>query len=121
VTLGQRRGHELAEIYRNAGCFALSSDQEGLAIVILEAMASGLPVVSTRCGGPEMLVQEGETGYFSAVNNAQHFAQRLECVVKDCTMQKRFGLKARDIAERHYSLTAASKPFLDAIHECLPS
>ena len=121
VTLGQRRGHELAEIYRSAGCFALSSDQEGLAIVILEAMASGLPVVTTRCGGPEMLVSEGETGFFSDVNNANEFAQHLEYFVKDCTMQKQFGLRARAIAERHYSLTAASTPFLDAIHECLPS
>src|SRR5947208_2552176 len=40
---------ELRDLYRGASLFLLSSDEEGLGVVLLEAMASGLPVVATRC------------------------------------------------------------------------
>jgi glycosyltransferase involved in cell wall biosynthesis len=117
VVLGPRRGEELAEFYRNAGCFALSSDQEGLAIVVIEAMASGLPVVCTRCGGPEMLVEDGVTGFLSDVGDAEVFARNLETVVTTSKMREQFGLVARRIAEQRYSLSMAGKPFLAVMHE----
>lgn len=49
--------------YAGIDGFVISSHQEGLAIVGLEAMAQALPVVSTRCGGPEEYVIDGETGH----------------------------------------------------------
>jgi glycosyltransferase involved in cell wall biosynthesis len=119
AVLGPRRGKELAELYRNAGCFALSSDQEGLAIVVIEAMASGLPVVCTRCGGPEMLVRDGVTGFLSGVGDAEAFARNLEAVVIQSKMREQFGSTARRIAEQEYSLSVAGKPFLAAVHEHL--
>jgi D-inositol-3-phosphate glycosyltransferase len=117
VVLGPQRGKDLAELYRNAGCFALSSDQEGLAIVVIEAMASGLPVVCTRCGGPEMLVQDGVTGFLSSVGDAESFARNLQTVVTRSKMREQFGLNARRIAEEQYSLSMAGKPFLAVMHE----
>lgn len=47
---------ELRSIYQSMNCFVIPSTQEGLAIVGLEAMACGLPVISTRCGGPESYI-----------------------------------------------------------------
>ena len=44
---------EMISYYQRASVFAIPSLQEGLGIVGLEAMACGLPIVSTRCGGPE--------------------------------------------------------------------
>ena len=51
--LDVRPRDELVDLYRRATLFVMPSRQEGLGIVVLEAMACGLPVVSTRCGGPE--------------------------------------------------------------------
>jgi len=53
----------MEKFYAGIDGFVISSHQEGLAIVGLEAMAQALPVVSTSCGGPEEYVINGETGY----------------------------------------------------------
>jgi glycosyltransferase involved in cell wall biosynthesis len=52
----------LVELYQGAELFVLPSLQEGLSISMLEALACGLPVVATRCGGPEPVLLDGVTG-----------------------------------------------------------
>jgi glycosyltransferase involved in cell wall biosynthesis len=66
---------ELHRLYQEAELFVLASTQEGLGIVMLEAMACGLPVVATDCGGPEGIVISGETGRLVPNNDAGALAQ----------------------------------------------
>lgn len=54
---------KLVSIHREAAAMIITSEQEGLSIAGLEAMACGTPVISTRCGGPEMFVKHGINGY----------------------------------------------------------
>lgn len=61
--VGELGLEQLSAFYAGLDLFVLPSHQEGLCIAGLEAMASGVPVVSTRCGGPEDYVRDGETGY----------------------------------------------------------
>ena len=46
-----------------------------IGIVIIEAMASGLPVISTRCGGPESIINNGFNGYLVSKNNPKEMAK----------------------------------------------
>ena len=117
--LGPKRGVELADIYRHAKFFALSSWEEGLAIVILEAMASGLPVVSTDCGGPSTAVKQGETGFLTPVGDVPSMASAMEQLLKDGALRERMGLAGRSAAEERFSLQAAGKIFLDKYDELL--
>lgn len=60
--VGYQSREMLVKLYQGAELFVLPSSQEGLCISMLEALACGLPVVSTRCGGPESVIVDGQTG-----------------------------------------------------------
>ena len=110
---------ELPSLYRRASLFALTSDEEGLGIVILEAMASGLPVVSTRCGGPETCMVEGETGFLTPVGDANALAERMQILLEDAELRQRFGRAGREMAEKRFSVEAAGVPFLEVYDRLL--
>jgi len=102
----------LPSLYRQASLFVLPSDEEGLGIVILEAMASGLPVLSTRCGGPETCVVEGETGYLTPVGDAEAMASRMQMLLGKPAHRQRLGQSGRRLVETRFSIQAAGEPFL---------
>ena len=117
--IGPKRGEELAALYRNAAFFVLSSDEEGLGIVILEAMASGLAVVSTDCGGPATAIAEGQTGLLTPIGDAHAFANAMEKLLREPDLRERMGKEGRKVAEEQFSLEAAGKIFLDAYDEVI--
>lgn len=117
--LGPKKGKELADLYRHAKYFVLSSDEEGLAIVILEAMASGLAAISTDCGGPATAIKNGETGFLTPVGDVVTLADRMELLIIDDQMRRNFGAAGRRVAEERFSLAAAGKIFLDKYDELL--
>ena len=110
---------ELPSLYRQASLFVLPSNEEGLGIVLLEAMASGLPVVSTRCGGPETCVVEGETGYLTPVRDAEALAHRMKMLLEDASLRQRLGKAGRRRVETHFSIQAAGQSFLDVYDRLL--
>ena len=74
---------ELIKLYQHASVFALSSDEEGLGIVILEAMACGVPVVSTKCGGPEGIITDGKDGFLVDLNKSNEMSLKLEFLLNN--------------------------------------
>ena len=62
---------------KNASLFLLPSLEEGIANVAVEAMALGLPVISTNCGGMEELITDGHEGFICPTRNAQGMAQKI--------------------------------------------
>jgi glycosyltransferase involved in cell wall biosynthesis len=109
----------LAELYRRACMFALSSVEEGLSLPVMEAMASGLPVISTRCGGPETVVADGETGYLTPVRDAEAMAEKMRALLADADSRRRMGARARRIAEETFSLEMAGRAILEKYDELL--
>lgn len=110
--LGARDAQELAELYRNALFFVLSSDEEGLGIVVLEAMASGLPIVTTRCGGPESIVEQGETGLFVPLGGRDELAAAMDTLTTSAGLRTRMARQARVRAVERFSIAAAGSIFL---------
>lgn len=112
-------GEELAELYRHAQLFVLSSNEEGLGIVILEAMASGRPVVSTDCGGPATAITDGRSGFLTPTNDTAALASAMKKLILDPTLRDRMGAEGRAVAQKRFSLAAAGKVFLDTYERVL--
>lgn len=114
---------ELLRLYAGLELFVIPSQQEGLCISGLEAMASGRPVLSTRCGGPEDYVIEGETGWFVAAD-PDAMAERLDTLLADPAPLRAAGARAQALVARHYDRATVSRSFhavLDQLLAARPS
>jgi glycosyltransferase involved in cell wall biosynthesis len=82
-------------------CPSLWAEAAGL--VILEAMACGLPVVASRIGGIPEFVLDGTSGLLFAAGNSRELAHRLNWLLSDEAARERLGQTARLIAVERYS------------------
>jgi len=98
--LGRRM--DVARLLPAFDIFALSSKSEGLPLVVPEAMATGLPVVSTAVGGIPGVVDEGETGYLTGVDRDELRAA-LDQLLGDPARAHAMGIRAREVALARYS------------------
>ncbi len=112
--LGQVDDDALSELYASAALFALSSDEEGLSIAIQEAMASGLPVVATDCGGPSSIVRHGVTGRLTPVGDHKALTQAIEATLENPEQMRAMGAAARAFAEENFALQQAAAAFASA-------
>jgi phosphatidylinositol alpha 1,6-mannosyltransferase len=96
---GYRTGLELSQAYASADVFAFPSDTETFGNVVLEAMASGLPVVGVDRGGVRDSILPGETGFLTPPGQVEPFAQALLELVGDPMLRARMGTRARAEAE----------------------
>lgn len=110
---------ELVRLYQAASVVALSSDEEGLGVVILEAMACGIPVVSTRSGGPDGVIADGKDGYLVGLDDAKAMADRLARLLSDEALNRRMGEAARETIMRRYEAGVAGRAFLDIYDELI--
>jgi glycosyltransferase involved in cell wall biosynthesis len=81
--LGALAHAELASVYRSASVFVLPSVEEGLALVVLEAMASGLPVVATPNTGAEDVIMHGREGLLVPPRDAEALSRALLDLYED--------------------------------------
>lgn len=102
--------HRELPIYYNAtDVFALPSYYESFGLVALEAMACGKPVVASRVGGLKSLVKDGVSGYLIPWRCAEPFANKLDILLKNNSLNKKMGEAAREAAiQLSWSSTADS-------------
>lgn len=92
---------DVAAHIANARIFALTSNTEGMPNSIMEAMALGLPVVSTDCpcGGPATLIQDGENGLLVPVGDAYALSDAFRKILSDDALADKLGENAYKITE----------------------
>ena len=83
-----REKNVLFEIIRNSDILVFTSKPgEGLGLVIVEAVSQGLPVIATRCGGPEEIIENGINGYLIEYTNEKEiidrFAEKIEYLIQN--------------------------------------
>jgi glycosyltransferase involved in cell wall biosynthesis len=93
----------LPQILSQLDIFVLPSFQEGLCIAALEAMSCGVPVVSTRCGGPENYIVHGENGLFCTLESSSMSDAILQ-LFADENRHRRYAIAARETVLKEFSL-----------------
>ena len=81
--------------------FLLSSTSEGLSIATVEALATGLPVVATRCGGPEEIIADDRDGVLVAIDEAA-LAEGVAALLEDPTRAERLAQTGRRTARERF-------------------
>jgi glycosyltransferase involved in cell wall biosynthesis len=84
-----------------ARVFALTTTHEALGIAALEAMAAGLPVVTTAVGGLREIVDDGETGFLFPPRQPAELAKHLARLLTDDELAANMGERARQVAQRY--------------------
>lgn len=94
---------EVQPLYQRSHILLLTSDREGTPNVVMEAMASGLPVVATNVGGAKELIEDGVTGFLFEPADEQGAVARLEQLIRNRELCIRAGQQARQFIQRHRS------------------
>jgi len=95
-----RIAHErMAELYNEADVFVLPSLNEGMSNTMLEALASGLPLIATDTGGSKELIHNGRNGFIIKMKDPADIAEKLEKLINNPVLMKSMGEESRKIAE----------------------
>jgi glycosyltransferase involved in cell wall biosynthesis len=109
--LGWTQRDALPGLYRSADVFVFPSYDEGMPNVVLEALASGLPIVATRIAGTEQLVAGGENGTLVPPGNPEAFAEALRPVIADAALRHAMGEKSRALAVAEFSWSQSAAAY----------
>jgi glycosyltransferase involved in cell wall biosynthesis len=113
--LGFRYGAELSRIYASGDLFVFPSLTDTLGQVVMEAQASGLPVVVTDAGGPKEVVLEGRTGFVVPAERPAAWADAIVALAQNGAKRRDMGIAARASME-NYSITKSFQHFW-SVHE----
>jgi glycosyltransferase involved in cell wall biosynthesis len=118
--LGWIDSSEREEILRNAALFVLPSYAEGLPMSLLEAMAAGLPVVTTNVGGIPDLVTDGKDGVIVEPGDVAALTDAIKGILLDAKFGERLGKLARERIASQFSIDSAIKQLEKLYSEMVP-
>ncbi|MBI4376075.1 MAG: glycosyltransferase family 4 protein [Elusimicrobia bacterium] len=106
-------------LYAAADVFVLPSRAEGLSNSLLEALASGLPVIASRVGGNAEYLEEGRTGLLFDPGNPVELELKIKAVLERADLRRELGRRGRELAETRFSLKALAERYKSFYRESL--
>lgn len=111
---------EVPALYRAADAFCLPSFAEGLPIVLMEAMAAGLPVVTTQIAGVPELVRDGANGLLVPPGRADLLAEALARLAGDPALRRTLGERGREAIRSGFDIATTAERLEHAFEEYIP-
>jgi glycosyltransferase involved in cell wall biosynthesis len=108
---GYQSQEQVRELLKLADAFVMSSFAEGVPVVLMEAMAAGVPVVATRIAGTPELVHDGQNGLLVAPGDIDAMANAVDRLLKDADLRNRFAIAGRQDIEREFNIQTESRWF----------
>jgi len=112
---------ELLARYRDADVFALPTRGDCLAVVLGEAMASCLPIITTRVGAHPEAVEDASSGYLLTVDDAEGLRSSLVRLASDRELAFRMGQRSRKIGEERFDMHKNANKIADMLLELAAS
>lgn len=109
-----------AEFLGQMDMFALSSTSEGFSIATIEAMATGLAVVATRCGGPEEILSNNENGLLVQAGSPEALANAIKQCVQDPALRHELSKQGKKQAMRRFSFRSLVDKYRSLYQGFLP-
>lgn len=110
---------DVAMFLSGADIFALPSFQEDFPLAVLDAMASGMPIVASAIDGPKDFLIHGTTALLVPPNDTAALADALQRLIEDASLRESLGRNARRHAERSYSFEAIGAKLVSALQNVL--
>ncbi len=107
--LGYQSQRQVRELLKLADVFVMSSFAEGLPVVLMEAMAAGVPVVATRIAGIPELVHDGHSGLLVSPGDADAIKKAIRRLLEDADLRNRFAVAGREKVEKEFNIQAESR------------
>jgi glycosyltransferase involved in cell wall biosynthesis len=92
---------ELMQEYSEAALFVLPSKEESLGVVLLEAMATGTPIVASNIGGIPDIIEDGQNGYLVNYGDSQAMASSIIKLLSDDKLRGEMGAKGKEMAKNY--------------------
>ena len=102
--LGYQSQRQVRELLGRTDAFVMASFAEGVPVVLMEAMAAGVPVVATRIAGIPELVEDGVSGFLVPPGDAQALAEKVDLLLRDPVVRTSMGARGREKVEREFNL-----------------
>jgi colanic acid/amylovoran biosynthesis glycosyltransferase len=107
--LGYQSQQEVRALLKRVDAFAMTSFVEGVPVVLMEAMAAGVPVVATYISGIPELVHDGRNGFLVAPSDATATASAIRRLLEDADLRDQFAKAGRKTIEQEFDLQAESR------------
>jgi glycosyltransferase involved in cell wall biosynthesis len=117
--LGFISNEEIPKIYSSADIFVLpsivtqSGDTEGLGVVLLEAMASGVPVIGSEIGGITDIIEDGKTGLFVKAGDPDDLAKKILFILSNKDIRENLSREAMNLIDQKFSWDIVTSQFVE--------
>jgi glycosyltransferase involved in cell wall biosynthesis len=119
--LGRQPEERALEEIGRSDILVLASFMEGLPVVLMEAMALGVPVIAPDVAGIPELVEHGQTGLLFTAGDWDQLAERMRTLGADATLRARLAEAARRRVEDHFDVALAVAPLLEHLAGAAPT
>jgi len=110
---------DIPDVMRNLDVYVSSSSAEGFSLTTVEAMASGVPVIATRSGGPEEIIEDGVNGLLVPPNSPGELARAIRSLADDASLQQRLRAAALETVRRRYTVETMVRRYEQLYEACL--
>ena len=117
--VGYKSQAEVRKYFEEADAFVSSSFAEGVPVVLMEAMAAGVPVVAPQIAGISELVEDGVSGYIVPAGDTVSLTQSIEKLLNDCELRTKFGTAGRNKVEKEFNINLEAEKLYQVMSKAI--